>query len=86
MDLHTDPELVDVHDPIPILQIFAHRYREGILAPSGDKVCSRTVEGALCAVGQTFAALGDRDPRLLPSGKLELHLSLVVKRYKLKTR
>lgn len=32
------------------------------------------VEAALRAIGQTIAALGYRDPRLHPSGKLDLHL------------
>jgi hypothetical protein len=39
------------------------------------------VEGALRAVGQAFAALGNKDPRLLPSGKLDLHLSRQLSAY-----
>jgi hypothetical protein len=39
------------------------------------------VEGALRAVGQTLAALGCPDPRLLPSGKLDLRLSRQLKAY-----
>ncbi len=80
-DLNQDPFLQDLDDPIPLLQIFARRYREGLLAPSGASVRSQTVEGALHAVGQTLAALGQPDPRLQPSGKLELRLHRQLKAY-----
>ncbi len=72
--LHQDPWLSTIDDPLPILQIFAHRYRLGQLALSGSPVKARTVEGALRAVGQTFAALGYDDPRLQPSGRLDFRL------------
>jgi hypothetical protein len=71
--LHCDPYLETINDPIPLLQIFAHRYRTGTLAPSGANVRSRTVEGALRAVGQMLATLGCQDPPLQSSGKLDSH-------------
>jgi hypothetical protein len=80
--LHFDPYLRQVDDPIPLLQIFAHRYHVGEIAPSGAQVRSRTVEAALRAVGQTFAALGSADPRLQTSGKLDLRLSRQLSAYK----
>lgn len=80
--LHCDPYLQTIHDPIPLLQIFAHRYRTGALAPSGSTVHSRTVEGALRSIGQTLATLGSQDPRLQPSGKLNLHLARQLTSYK----
>jgi hypothetical protein len=64
-----------IYDPISLLQIFAHRYRTGVMAPSGSPVKSRMVEGALRAIGQMMATLGCPDPRLQPSGKLDLRLS-----------
>jgi hypothetical protein len=73
--LHCDPELANIADPIPLLQIFAQCYRPGAIPPSGSPVCSRTVEQALRAMSQVFAALGCRDPRLSVSGKLDFHLS-----------
>jgi len=73
--LSCDPFLDNIQDPLPLLQIFAERYRVGIIAPSQLKVRSHTVEGALCAMGQTFTALGRPDPRLQPSGKLDFRLS-----------
>ncbi len=81
ISLHCDPYLSTIDDPIPLLQIFADRYRMGTLAPSRTAVRSRTVEGALRAVGQTFASLGSPDPRLLPSGKLDLRLSRQLSAY-----
>jgi hypothetical protein len=52
------------------------------VAPSGSPVKSRTVEGALRAIGQTMATLGSPDPRLQPSGKLDLRLSRQLTAYK----
>jgi hypothetical protein len=39
------------------------------------------VEGAVRAVGQTVATLGSPDPRLQPSGKLDLRLQRLLKAY-----
>jgi hypothetical protein len=66
---------------MPLLQIFAIRYRMGTLSPSRATVTSRTVEGALRSVGQTIATLGFRDPRLQPSGKLDLRLHRQLQAY-----
>jgi hypothetical protein len=80
--LNQDEYLSSQADPIPLLQLFAHRYRVGELTPSGAPVHSRTVEGALRAIGQTFATLGHDDPRLLPNGKLDLRLQRQLSLYK----
>jgi hypothetical protein len=45
-----------------LLRVFAKRYRTGKIAPSRRPVKSRTVEGALRAVGQAFASVGGPDP------------------------
>jgi hypothetical protein len=58
-----DPFLRRWLDPIPVLQVYGQRYRDGRIAPSGKCVRSRTVEDALRAVGQTFARLGAPDVR-----------------------
>jgi hypothetical protein len=79
--LAQSPTLGDIEDPVPLLRLFAHRYRSGALAPSGAQVKSRTVEGALRAVGQTLASLGLPDPRLQLSGKLDLRLQRQLKAY-----
>jgi hypothetical protein len=73
-NLNLDPTLSNIPDPIPILQVFAHRYRVGTLAPSQAAVRGRTVGDALRAFGQTLASMGHVDPRLQPSGKLEFRL------------
>jgi hypothetical protein len=81
VSLHCDPDLINITDPIPLLQIFAQRYRLGTIAPSGSPVRSRTVEQALRAVGQAFATLGCPDPRLSISGKLDFRLSRQLSAY-----
>lgn len=45
-------------DPIPFLQVFATRYRDGSIAARGNPVRARTVEDALRAVAQEMATLG----------------------------
>ena len=72
--LSVDPTLQDVADPIPILQVFAYRFRRGVLNTSHRPVRSRTVEGALRSVGQALASVGSPDPRFSPQGKLDHRL------------
>jgi hypothetical protein len=50
--LPSDPYLSTTTDPIPILQLFAHRYRNGNVAPCNHEVCSRMVEDTLHAMGR----------------------------------
>lgn len=76
-----DPTLEQYTDPIPILQVFGHRYHQGSLAPSQAQVHGRTVGDALRAVGQTLAQLGHTDPWLTPAGKLDIRLSRQLSSY-----
>ena len=55
-ELSVDPWLSDDIDPILLLQVFAECYRTGAIAPGKRPVKSRTVEGALRAVGQAFTS------------------------------
>jgi hypothetical protein len=62
-------------DPITILQVYAHRYCTGELAPRGHPVSSRTVEDALhAAVDQMLMAMGANDIHLNSHGKIDFHL------------
>jgi hypothetical protein len=79
--LALDPTVIDVPDPIPIFQVFAHRYRQGEISPSKSAVRGRTVGNALRAVGQTMAHMGLHDPCLTPSGKLDLRISHLLASY-----
>mmetsp|Transcript_9230 Transcript_9230/g.13387 ORF Transcript_9230/g.13387 Transcript_9230/m.13387 type:complete len:350 (-) Transcript_9230:545-1594(-) len=73
--LNADPFLLDISDPVPLLQVFALRYRSGQLSASGHATRKRQVEEALRAVGQTLAGLGLPDPRLTRfSDKLDFRL------------
>jgi hypothetical protein len=49
-------------DLILLLRVFAHRYREGIIEPSGRCVRACTVEGVLLTVGQMLSIVGVHDP------------------------
>jgi len=75
LQLNCDPLLRSIEDLITLLQVFAHRYHTGQVAPSGAAVHSWMVEGALCAMGQMFVSLGSPDTRLQTPGKLDLRLS-----------
>ena len=74
--------LNEVVDAIPVLQVFASRWRTGQIAPLGNPVRSRTVEDALRAIGQTMASVGSEDRRLNSSGKIEYRLQQQLKGYK----
>jgi hypothetical protein len=76
-----DPTGTDVPDIIPLLQVFAHCYRTGEISPSQSAVRGHTVGDALCAIGQMMAHMGLDDPRLQPSGKLDLRLSHLLSVY-----
>jgi hypothetical protein len=83
LSLHQDAWLQDIVNPLPLLQIFANRYRVGALVPSGSPVKARTVEATtLCAVGQMFPSLGQPNPCLQPSGRLDLQLQCQLQQYK----
>jgi hypothetical protein len=62
---HVDPLLASVTDTIPYLQVIAQRHREGCLAKNGLPIRSRSLEDALCAVGQTMDSLGSADRRFV---------------------
>lgn len=81
LDHNIDPTLEQYQDPIPLLQVSGHRYRQGHLAPSQTQVRGRTVGDAIRAVGQTLAQLGHTDPRLQPSRKLDVCLSRQLSSY-----
>ena len=80
-ELGVDPMLDSVEDPIPLLQVFAARWRTGKIAPLGEPVRARTVEGALRAIGQTMASVGATDRRLTTTGKMEYRLQQQLKGY-----
>jgi len=79
--LDLDPSLSSCPDPIPALQLFAHRYRSGEIAPGGAKVRGKAVGDAVRAVGQAFSSMGLPDPRLTPSGQIDIRLSRLLSSY-----
>lgn len=73
--LGVDPRHLGSTDPVPLLQLFAHRYRTGSIAPGRNPVRSRTVEDAVRAVGQACARMWAPDPRLTRHGDIDLRLT-----------
>jgi hypothetical protein len=69
-------------DPVPLLQVFGERYRNGQLAPRQNAVRARTVEDALCAIGQTFALLGSPDIRKDAFGDIDFRIGRQIRAYK----
>jgi hypothetical protein len=80
--INVDPGLGGITDPLPILLIFARRYRNGRLAPAEHPVRARTAEDAIRQVGQAFTTLGLRDPRLNELGWLDFCLVRIVNGWK----
>jgi hypothetical protein len=77
------PDLRDVPgDPIPVLQLFAHQYRSGRIAPGGRPVRARTVEDALRHVAQAFSRLGTSDPRLNAFGEVDYRLQALLQAWR----
>ena len=74
-DLHQDPHLSTVPDATILLQVFAARIRDGRHSCSGQPIGHGTVSTSLRTVGQTFDLLGTPDPRLDPSGRIDICLS-----------
>jgi hypothetical protein len=80
-DLHIDPHLRQVTDPVTLLQIFGHRYRSGTLRPGGRPVRSRTVEDSIRCIAQTFTRVGAADPRLDSSNNIDFRLQRQLRSY-----
>ena len=77
-----NPFFNGIEDPIPLLQVFAHRYRDSIISPSGQGVKSEAVSDALCSVGQKFSSLGANDPRKDSFGKIDFCLTRLYPSFK----
>ncbi|KAI2502275.1 hypothetical protein MHU86_12164 [Fragilaria crotonensis] len=80
--LRLDPLAIGNRDPIPLLQLYAQRYRDGTIAAGRHPVRARTVDDAVRAVGQTYAGMGAPDPRLDRHGQLDLRLAALYRAWK----
>ena len=80
-DLHHNPLLTTISDPIILLQVFAQRVRDGRASLSGNSVGAGTVSAYLAHVGQTLALLGGPDPRLNTHGQVDLRLARQCRAY-----
>jgi hypothetical protein len=77
-----DPFLRAWDDPVPILQVFGQRYRDGRIAPRNNAVRAQTVEDALRAIGQAFAWVGSPDVRKNIYGDIDFRIQRQIRAYK----
>jgi hypothetical protein len=82
LEIGVDPFMRRWEDPVPLLQVFGERYRDGRIAPRQNAVRARTVEDALRAIGQTFARLGSLDIRKYAFGDIDFHIGRQIRAYK----
>jgi hypothetical protein len=82
LDNNVDPYLQTWDDPIPIIQVFGERYRDGRLTPLHSVVKARTVQDALRTVGQAHARLGAPDPRKDHHGGIDFRIQRQINAYK----
>ena len=80
-EIGLDPLMQNIADPVPFLQIFAHRVRTGKCAIRGKQVQKRAVEHYVRAVGQTIALLGTNDPRRNAIGEIDFRLARQLRSY-----
>jgi hypothetical protein len=79
--LDLDPWLHEIQDPVPIIQVFGQRYRDGRIAPRKHAVKAGTVEDAIRAVGQTFARVGSTDIRKDANGEIDFRIRRQLRSY-----
>ena len=72
-----DPLLVAYKGPVPILNDFARDYRIWNIVPNSCAVRYITVEDAIWSIGKAIAVLGDKDPRMTSTSKINGRLQLL---------
>lgn len=76
-----DPWFTQGDDPIPYLQVFAHRLRTRRVGPGGHAIRSGTVADILRSIAQAYRGVGANDPRLDGSGQTDFRLDRQLKAY-----
>jgi len=69
-----DDMLTTIEDPVPILQAFARRYRDGRHPALHNPVRARTVEDVVRGIGHMFVKLGTKNPHLNVYGNVDPRL------------
>ena len=72
--LQIDPDLKEIEDPIPFLQILAEHVRASLLSAQRKTIKKLSVEQYLHSIGQIFASVGANDPHHNRVGKLDFRL------------
>ena len=76
-----DPWFSQGGDPIPYLQVFAQRLRDGRLSPSGRPIRCASIKDILRSIGQGYCRVGAKDIRLDAHGKTDFRLSRQLRSY-----
>ena len=71
-----DPFLRNVNNPKPFLQVFGSLHQHGTISASGKPVAASTAQDVVRSVGQKFARMGAKDPRLDVHGNVDHRLNL----------
>lgn len=74
--------LTRLTDPVILIQIFAFRYRSGVITPGGKPCRAHTVEGVLRVIGEPIASVGAHGPRLNLSNTIDFRLKRMLAAYK----
>jgi hypothetical protein len=82
LEHNIDPYLRNWEDPVPIIQVFGERYRDGTLAPLNNAVKARTVEDALREIGQAHVRFGAPDRRKDSHGGIAFRVQRQISSYK----
>ena len=72
--LKISPDLKDIKDPIPFLQIFAEHIRARLLFAQGQPTKKQSVEQYLCSISQIFVSVGANNSRHNQVGELDFLL------------
>lgn len=82
VSINIDPYLKFIDDPVPYIQVFGQRYRDGRIAPRGEPVGAGTVSDAMRSVGQELARVGSPDPRKTTQGDQDYRISSQLRGYR----
>ena len=69
-----NPFLQNLSNLVPYLQVFAARYRDGRLFPSGRPIRAKTVFDALLSAAQKFTRMGTEDPWKTAHGVIDYRI------------
>ena len=82
MSYRLEPFLRRKNYAVPYITVYGALYSDVTIAPRDKPVASSTVADAMRSVGQKFAGVGAKDPRLDHYGEIDYRLTAQLKSYK----